>query len=109
MSAYILKVGDTLPPIQTVLGDAAGGLDLTGYTVRFQHDERGGRDGHRRGGHPRRRCARIFQYQWHAGDTDVIGVYAVDWVVVGAGGATRTFSNSGFDRVEIVKRVPPKP
>lgn len=94
--------GDT-EPLVTTLTDARGPIDLTGCTAWFRMKSLVA------GGHPPifAACGIMQQvdgsgkitnkgkvsYTWATGETDVVGVYGLQWVVTFTNGKKRTFPN----------------
>ena len=105
---FVLKAGDTLPVIRAQIDSTFGAADLTGAVVTFRWWPAG--------------CGcqapevvfeavatienapkGIVSYAWAAGDTDVPGTYACEWVVE-QGGKQFTAPNDGDVELVILPR-----
>lgn len=109
-----LKKGDTYPPLYTTLSDELGPVNLTGATILFRMSQP------QTGNLMIERAAtamnqsisdnigRVY-FTWVSGDTDVIGLYRVEWRVTFASGKVATFPRGGtvenFNYVDIKESV----
>lgn len=103
---FEIKQGDTLPALATVLRDGdLEPLDLTnassvGLSMVLAE-------------HPRTVVLNVaaasfmadatgrVTYAWAAGDTAVVGLYNIEWVVVFPGPTVMTVPSCGFDKVRV--------
>lgn len=106
-----VKQGDT-EPLSAVLADTLGPVNLAGSTVRFRMKSRVAGAGHPPidapaqnlqsvDGNGRITNKGLVQYPWAAGETDLPGVYGVEWQVTFADGKKRTFPNDRTTTFEI--------
>lgn len=104
---FEIKAGDRYPSLETVLLDGDGEpTNLTdALTVELTMSLKD---------YPRtvvlNQAAASFEvdgsvsYEWADGDTDVVGLYVVEWTVTWAPGVTSTFPSKGFDKVRVTPR-----
>lgn len=105
-SDFVIKQGDLLPVIEATLTDADGNpVDLSGATVRFvmrQVDADVATVNGNAVPDPDQVANRgVVRYPWLDGDTDVPGVYRVDWPGAFAT-KQETFPNSNYLVVKIL-------
>lgn len=99
---YYLKAGDRLDPIEGVLSDANGAVNLTGRSVTFIMRRRSAFN-------PKVEAAATIvgvatagavRYDWQAGDTNTPGTYDAHFVVDNAG-KLATFPRPGYIKIVI--------
>lgn len=109
---FKIKQGDTGPDLTTVLLGATGApVNLsaaTGVTLSMQLAK-----------HPRTLVLNdvavafaadatgAVTYEWQAGDTDVVGIYDIEWRATWAGAPpfVMTFPTDGFDKVIVNREI----
>lgn len=111
--AFVLKVGDTRPPLRaTLIGADKQPLNLTDTDIKFRMKPLV--PGH--GSEVPLKAAQLdyidpddpgsgtdptlgrVRYEWDAGDTDAAGVHRAEFVVVWGDGTVGTFPNGGSGR-----------
>ena len=98
------KKGDRHPPLDVVLRDQNGVVDLTSASaVEFIMQDSSGTnvvDGE---------CTILdaasgrVRYSWAEGDTDTVGSFKAEWVVTWDDGLETTFPDDGFVTIRITK------
>ena len=94
-----MKAGDRLPSISKTLG-----IDLTGATVQFHFRSKFGGIEFLRAATIVTALTGVVQYDWQAGDTDVVGIYLAEWIITSAA-KERTFPAASYDIVNISARL----
>jgi len=105
MHDILIKRGDQLPAIQSVLSDSTGVVDLTNATVDFIWKLRNVT------GHvPKTGSATvvdetngIVKYSWAANDVSGAGMFNAEWQVTFSDNRTMTFPNNGYFLFEIMQ------
>lgn len=104
MHDILIKRGDQLPAIQSVLSDSTGIVNLAGATVDFIWKLRNVT------GHvPKTGSATIVdedagvvKYSWAANDVTGAGMFNAEWQVTFSDSRTMSFPNNGYFMFEIL-------
>lgn len=107
MADITIKTGDLLPSITGTLKDQSGAvLSLVGFTVKLRWRLRGSSNVVLRSADIVDAAAGEVRYDWQSGDTDIQGVYDMEWAATyTASGAPRTFPTRDYFTVEMVSRL----
>ena len=102
-----IKRGDNRPPVVTQLLDENGDPIASGSitSVKFickRIDESNGRLVPHVEQDASFVSTGVYQYQWSEGETDLIGVYVMEWEVKYTDNTVRTFPTNGYNMMRIV-------
>lgn len=102
MADFTLKQNDTWPPLEAVLTDANGAVNLTGASVRMILKSAGAGSTVIQGA-----CTIVsavegrVRYTWLAADTSLVNTLSGEFEVTWGDGKITTFPNDGYFTVEI--------
>lgn len=104
--SYEIKKGDRLPELEVLCADRAGtAADLTGCTGALlyrKHTVSGDVETFAMSFRADRETGLVY-YEWAAGETDTVGLYACEIVVTYASGEESTFPARGTFKMEILE------